>query len=46
MADYAKTRDFGSKKRMDQNYSKEFLMPGLTDRNMFSNHLKSVYYGI
>ena len=41
MAEAVKNRDFLGKKHTAQNYSKEFMMPGLTDRNMFSNYLKN-----
>ena len=40
IAQGAKTRDFLGTKHTAKNYSKEFMMPVLTDRNMYSNYLK------
>ena len=41
IAQGAKTRDFLGTKHTAKNYSKEFMMPVLTDRNMYSNYLKA-----
>jgi trimethylamine--corrinoid protein Co-methyltransferase len=41
IAESAKTRDFLGKKHTAKNYAKEFMMPVLTDRNMYSNYLKN-----